>query len=115
MSRTMSDRAALLAAFDAAELRTATTGKLSAPCVHIEPGDPWSVPARLPGRGRRGRRSALAGQGAYATLGDLIDGIDSALRTVPGCELPAWAKPSDYAIDGVPYAATVATIQLATT
>jgi len=115
----MSDRAALLAAFDAAELRTATTGKLSAPCVHIEPGDPWSVPARLPGRVSRWRLTAIAGkadsEGAYATLGDLIDGIDSALRTVPGCELPAWAKPSDYAIDGVPYAATVATIQLATT
>jgi len=115
----MTDRETLLAAFDAADVRTATTGKLSAPCVHVEPGDPWSVPVRLPGRVSRWRLTAIAGradsEGAFATLGDLIDAVDIALRAVPGCELPTWAKPSDYSIDGVPYAATVSTVQLATT
>jgi hypothetical protein len=117
VSRLLDARARILAALEAASIRTATTGKLSAPCVHVEPGDPWTEPARLPGRTSRWQLRAIAGradsEGSYAQLGELVDLVDTALRTIDGCQLPSWAKPTDYTIDGVPYAASVATVQLA--
>jgi len=112
----MDDRARILLALETADVRTATGGKLSAPCVVVEPGDPWSEPRRLPGRVSRWRLMALASkpdtEGSFGELGDLIDRVDGALRTVPGCELPAWSKPTDYSIGGVPYAGTVAIVQI---
>lgn len=118
MSRALDDRARILAALEAADIRTATTGQLSAPGVLVEPGDPWSEPRRLPGRASRWQLTALAGrassEGAYAELGELVDKLDAALRTIPGCELPSWSKPADYTVGGVPYAGTIATIQLMT-
>jgi hypothetical protein len=51
-------------------------------------------------------------EGSFAELAGLIDAVDAALRTVPGCELPAWSKPTDYSIGGVPYAGCVATVQI---
>jgi hypothetical protein len=111
----MDDRARILAALEAVGVRTATTGKLSAPVVHVEPGDPWSEPRRLPGRVSRWQLTAYAGatdsEGNFATLGDLIDSVDTALRTLPGCELPAWSKPADYTVGGVPMAGAMATVQ----
>jgi hypothetical protein len=117
MSRLIDARARILEALEANGIRTATTLKLTAPVVHVEPGDPWSEPARLPGRTSRWRLTAIAGkadsEGAHAELAEMVDGIDAALRTVDGCQLPAWSKPTDYAIGNVPYAATVATVMLA--
>lgn len=111
----------LVGAFAAADVRTATTGKLAAPVVHIEPGDPWSEPSQLRG-GSGGRRltrwrlTAIAGRAdsdsAFAILGGLIDRIDDALLTIDGAQLPVWAKPTDYLIGNVPYAASIANIQL---
>lgn len=116
MSRTLEARARLLSAFETSGVRTATTGRIAPPCVLIEPGDPWSEPQRMPGRNTRWRLTAIGGkadsEAAYAVLGDLIDGVDIALRAVDGAQLPTWTRPLDYALDGVPYAATVATIQL---
>jgi hypothetical protein len=112
----MDDRDRIVGALELAGIRTATTGKLSAPAVHVEAGDPWTEPRRLPGRVSRWRLTALAGrpdsEGSLAQLGELVDLVDTALRTVPGCELPTWAKPTDYTIDGVPYAGTVSTVQI---
>jgi hypothetical protein len=118
MSRALDDRARILAALETADIRTATTGKLSAPGVLVEPGDPWSEPRRLPGRVSRWQLTALAGKadsaGALEALAELIDTIDGALRTVTGCELPTWSKPTDYTLTGVPYAGSIATIQIGT-
>ena len=114
MSTLTNARALLLAAFEAQGVRTATTGQFSAPVVLVEPGDPWTEPHRLPGRLSRWRLTAIGGradtEGALDALGDLIDRTDRALKTVPGASLPTWARPVDYTLGGVPYAATVATI-----
>ena len=117
MSRTLVDRDRLIAGLEGAGIRTATGGQLSAPCVLIEPGDPWSEPRRMPGRVSRWQLAAIAGRadttGAYAELAELIDTIDAGIRTVPGCELPTWAAPADVTL-GIPYAAAIATIEIAT-
>lgn len=117
MSRLLDARDRILAGLEDGGIRTATTARLSAPVVHVEPGDPWSVPVRLPGRVSRWRLTAIAGradsEGAIGELGELLDKVDIALRSVDGCELPSWGKPADYTLDGVPYAGVVATVQLA--
>lgn len=117
MSSAGDSRSAILAGLEAAGVRTAITAKLSAPCVHVEPGDPWSPWVRMPGRVYAWRLTAIAGRadsaGALETLGQLVDAVDAGLRTVPGCQMPSWSKPADYVIDGVPYAGTVATITYA--
>jgi hypothetical protein len=117
MSRALDDRARILAALEAGGIRTATGGTLSAPVVHVEPGDPWSEPRRMPGRVTRWRLMALSGradtEGSFEALGELIDTIDVALR-IPGCELPTWGKPTDYTVSGVPYAGSIATIEIGT-
>jgi hypothetical protein len=117
MSSIMDARAKILAALEGAGIRTATTGQLSAPVVHVEPGDPWTEPRRLPGRVTRWRLTAIAGrsdsEGSYAQLGEYVELVDVALLAVKGCSLPSWAKPTDYTIAGVAYAGTVATVQLA--
>jgi len=120
VSALLEARAAVLAAIEAGGARTATGPKLAAPCVHVEPGDPWYEPVSL-GAGNRGRVSrwrltAVAGRAdsdaAFEALGTLIDQVDTGLRTLGGTQLPTWAKPTDYALEGVPYAASVATIQV---
>jgi hypothetical protein len=123
MSRLGDERAAILAALVNAGIRTATTGKLAAPVVLVEPGDPWSEPHRLgsgAGRGRvsRWRLTAIAGaadrNGAYDELADLVDRVDVAVRTLQGAELPSWARPIEQEVAGTRVAfATIATIQYA--
>lgn len=118
MSTIGDSRAAVLAGLEAGGIRTATTGKMSAPAVLVEPGDPWSTPVRLPGRLIRWQLTAVAGradsEGSFAELAELVDSVDAALRTVAGCRLPTWAKARDALLGGVPYAAAVATIEYAT-
>jgi sugar phosphate isomerase/epimerase len=117
-SRALGDRARILEALDAAGVRTATSGKMTAPVVVVEPGDPWTEPRRLPGRVTRWRLTAYAGkadtEGSLAELGELVDRIDAALRKVQGCELPTWAKPADYTLDGAARAGSVGTIEIST-
>lgn len=113
----MATRAALLAAFAAQGIRTATTGTFSAPCIHVEPGDPWSVPVRMPGRQSRWRLMAIGGaadsDAALEAIAELVDRAELAIKTVAGAELPAWAKPADYTGGGgPPYAASIATISI---
>jgi hypothetical protein len=113
----LESRAAIIAALEARGIRTATAGKLAAPCVLVEPGDPWSEPQRVPGRVGRWRLSAIAGrtdtEAALAALATLVDEVDAALRPLPGVQLPTWGRPFDYDVSGIKYAATVATIQYA--
>jgi hypothetical protein len=116
-SAIMATRARILEALEAGGVRSATGGKYAAPCVLVEPGDPWSEPRRLPGRVTRWRLTAIAGrvdtEGAYEQLGEFVELVDVALLTVAGVQLPAWAMPHDYRLGDVTYAATIATVQLA--
>jgi hypothetical protein len=116
--RLTDERALILAALETGAVRTATAGRLAAPVVLVEPGDPWSEPARLPGRVSRWRLTAIAGRAdteqAYAELAALVDAVDAALRGLPGCSLPTWAMPRDVTLEGVPYAASLGTITYTT-
>lgn len=118
MSRLADERGAILAALEAGGIRTAIGGKLTAPCVLVEPGDPWSEPRRAPGRVGRWRLTAIAGAvdtlAAVDELADLVDRVDAALRPLDGAQLPTWARPTTTPIaDGVTRPATVATITYA--
>jgi len=118
-SRTADARARILVALELGNVRSATTGKFAAPCVLVEPGDPWSVPDSLHGRRlTRWKLTAIAGrtdsEAAIETLCELVDATDAALLQVDGVQLPSWAQPFDALLAGVPYAASVATVQLVT-
>lgn len=120
MSRLAEDRTVILEALNAGDVRTATGGQLAAPCVLVEPGDPWSEPRRLPGRVSRWRLSAIAGAAdtlaGYDELAELVDRVDAALRTIDGCQLPTWAGPTIVDVgDGVLRRRTAGTIQYAST
>jgi hypothetical protein len=120
VSRLAASRQLLLDALDAADLRPATTGSWSAPCVLLEPGEPWAAVDLSLGRRRTGRWrvTIVAGRadsaGAFDQLAELVDRTDTALLTVPGVELPTWARPFDVTLGGVLYAASSSTIQLLT-
>jgi hypothetical protein len=117
VSSILDSRTKLLEALETAKIRTATTGKLAAPAVLVEPGDPWSEPARLPGRLFRWQLTALGGspdsEGSFAALGELLEAVDAALRAIPGAGGPTWARPADIKLGGVTYAASVGTVQIA--
>lgn len=116
----MATRGAIATVLEAGGVPVAFTGKFSAPCVLIEAGEPWAA-VDLSLRGKRTARwqlTLVAGradsEGALETLAALVDKADAALLALPGVQLPTWAKPSDAQLGNVPYATTVATIQLLT-
>ena len=120
MSRLGDERSTILAALEAGGIRTATGGKLAAPCILLEPGDPWTEPRRAaPTRGRvsRWRLSAIPAAvdtvAAIDELAGMIDEADAALRTISGLELPSWARPIEQEIAGIRRAVSIATIQYA--
>jgi hypothetical protein len=98
-SRLASRRAELLEALRAGNVNVATSGRYAAPAVILEPADPWSEPARMPGRSSRWRLTAVAGtadsDAAFLELAELVDRVDRALRTVDGVGLPTWGRPTD--------------------
>ena len=122
MSRLLASRDAIIAGLTAGGIRTSTTGQFSAPAVLVEPGDPWTTaaaPTPLAGkRIGRWRLTAVGGKADTArvieVLAELVDLTDTALLTVPGVSLPAWAMPRDLLIGNVPYAASMATVQCMT-
>ena len=120
MSRLLDSRDTITAALVAGGLTVATTGKFAAPCVLVEPGDPWAGTDLSLGKRRTGRwRLTLVagradGGGNVERLAALVDQADAALLTVPGLELPTWARPFDATLDGAKYAATNATVQYLT-
>jgi len=116
----MASRAVIANALEAGGVRVAFTGKFAAPCALIEAGDPWAaVDLSLRGgrRNARWRITLVAGradsEGALEALAELVDKADAALLPAR-VQLPTWAKPFDALLGNVPYAATVATIQLLT-
>jgi hypothetical protein len=121
VSRLIASRGLILEALEAAGIPAATGGRFSAPCVLVEPGDPWADVERLQGRGSRLGRwqlTAIAGRSdtdaAFTELADLVDRVDAAVLTVAGLQLPTWARPTDRQLGGASYGATVATVQLMT-
>jgi hypothetical protein len=123
VSRLGDERAAIVAALEAQGVRVATTAQLSAPCVLVEPGDPWTEPGRLGASSGRGRTSrwrlwAIAGaadrNAAYDEIATLIDQADHGIRSLAGAELPTWARPLEQDVAGTRLAfASIATIQYA--
>jgi len=99
-------RAAILAALGAAGVRAGTSGRYAAPVVILEPADPWSTPLAMPRRVAQWQLTAVAGAGdsdaALEQIAELVDAVDAALRAVPGCGLPTWAKPRDQIVGDVP-------------
>jgi hypothetical protein len=119
-SRLLASRATILAALEAGGVNSSTSGKWSAPCVLVEPGDPWAGVDLSLGRRRTGRwrLTAIAGRtdtdGAIEKLAELVDVVDVALLAVQGLELPTWSRTSDTTVDGAAYSACTATVQLIT-
>lgn len=112
----MDTRARILAALEAGGVSASATGQFHAPCVIVEPGDPWTAQSRMRGRLlARWQLTALAGktdsEAAFAALGALADAVDAALLAIDGVQLPAWSMPTDRTLGNVPYAAMVATIE----
>jgi hypothetical protein len=119
VSRLLASRATIAAALDAGGIRNSAGGQFAAPAVLVEPGDPWAGPFGLHGRRMgRWRLTAIAGRadtaGVLETLADLVDTVDAALLTIGGAQLPTWAGPRDVSLGNVPYAASIATIELVT-
>jgi hypothetical protein len=120
-------RSRLIATFTEAGIRAPTGGQFSAPCVLVEPGDPWAEPLRLGGgtahRTSHWRLTAIAGKvatdQAYTALAELVDSIDLALRAAHDevgspiyPQLPTWQRPSYLELGGVPYGSAIADITL---
>lgn len=120
MSKLIAVRVLIRDALDAAGIDVYTTGQWSAPCVQLKPGDPWgAVDLSLHGkRTSRWQLILIAGkadqEAVIETLAELIDQVDAALLTIPGVQLPTWARPFDNNLSGADYASTTATIQLLT-
>lgn len=116
----MATRSAIAGALEAGGVRVAFTGKLAAPCVLLEAGDPWAAVDLSMGRKRTARwhLTLVAGridsEAALEGLAKLIDETDAALLTLPGVQLPTWSKPADAVLGTAPYATTEATIQMLT-
>ena len=116
MSRLTDERARLAAALGAAGVRTTYGGRLSAPCVLVEPAEPWISREAL-ARGAiesRWRCTAIAArsdtQAAYDELAAMIDTIDGALLTLRGVSLPTWGAPHDVTLGNTAHPATIATV-----
>lgn len=105
MSRLGAARARILESLMLGSVRAGTSGRFSAPAVILEPAEPWSVPARMPGRDSRWQLTAVSGSGdadtALEEIADLIDRCDVALRRLDGCGLPTWSRPADRLVGDV--------------
>jgi hypothetical protein len=105
VSRLGAARGRILTALEATGVRAGTAGRFSAPVVILEPAEPWSVPARMPGRDSRWQLTIVAGSGdsdtALEEIATFIDRCDTALRRLAGCGIPAWSKPADKLVGDV--------------
>lgn len=103
-------RAELLAALDAASIRTFYgMGQFTAPCARIFPAEPWIDLGGL-ANGRRIQRWevwAVAGRtDALATFDDLeamVSAIDSAIAGLKGWGSPLWRRPAVTDMGGTKY------------
>lgn len=119
MSRAIDARNRLAEALSAAGVRTAYGGRFAAPCVLIEPAEPWILRETV-GRSLRisWRLTAIAGRSdtgaAYEELGEFVDSVDRALLTIRGVSLPSWGAPHNVDLGNVQHAASSAAVLMHT-
>lgn len=105
-----SSRAELLAALDAADIRSFYgMGQFSAPCARIFPADPWVALSGQAG-GRRTQQWevwAVAGKSdsiaTFDELESLVIAINAAVEGLPNWNRPSWRRPSVTDMGGVRY------------
>ena len=113
MSRLAASREQLTDALEGSGIRTATGGRFAAPCVLVEPGEPW-IDRETPSRRVlvRWKLTAIAAAtdtgAAYDQLAELVDTIDAALLSLRGVSLPSWGAPRDINLGNVAHPASVA-------
>lgn len=115
MSRAISARTRLSDALTGSGVRVTFGGRFAAPCVLIEPAEPWIARERASSNVQvRWNVTAIAGRsdtaGAYDVLGELIDTIDRAILSIRGVSLPSWGAPHNVDLGNVSHAASTATV-----
>ena len=119
MSRLLDARARLADALTGSGVAVAFGGRFAAPCVLIEPADPWVSRERASRpMESRWRVTAIAGSsdtlGAYDELGDMVDAIDRALLSIRGVSLPSWGAPHNVKLGNVEHPTSAATVLIYT-
>ena len=114
-SRVMRARARLADALEGSGVRTALGGRFAAPCVLIEPGEPWVSRERASSSLEvHWKLTAIAGRtdtgAAYDALGALIDEVDRALLSLRGVSLPSWGAPHNVDLGNVSHAASTGVV-----
>jgi len=115
MSRLADARERLATALDGSGVRTAVGGRFAAPCVLIEPAEPW-IDRATPSRVLlvRWQLTAIARRtdtaAAYDELAQLIDATDLALLSLRGVSLPSWGAPHDVTLGNVAHPASVGVV-----
>lgn len=112
MSRLSDARDVLADALTGSGIRIAYGGRFAAPCLLLEPADPWIDRATVSPRViTRWKVTAIANaadtEAAYDGLGDLIDATDKALLSLRGVSLPPWGAPHDLTLGNVAHPAAV--------
>ena len=119
MSRLLDARARLADALTGSGVSVAFGGRFAAPCVLIEPGEPWISRERASRPlESRWKCTAIAGRSdtlaAYDELGAMIDEIDRALLSIRGVSLPSWGAPHDVTLGNVSHPASTAFVLIFT-
>jgi hypothetical protein len=115
VSRLAAARDVLRGALDGSGVRTALGGRFAAPCVLVEPAEPWidrdTPSTRLQ---TRWKLTAIARPAdtaaAYDELAALVDQVDTALLSLRGVSLPTWGAPHDLTLGSVAHPASTATV-----
>lgn len=110
MSRLTDARVRLDDALTGSGIRTALGGRFAAPCLLIEPAEPWIDRATVSPRVIvRWKLTAIARpadtEAAYDELAELIDQTDAALLSLRGVSLPPWGAPHDVTLGNVAHPA----------
>jgi hypothetical protein len=119
VSRLAASRDQLTDALEGSGIRTATGGRYAAPCVLVEPGEPWiDRDSPSPRVLVRWKLTAIAARtdtaAAYDELAELVDKIDAALLSLRGVSLPSWSAPRDITLGNVSHPASVAFVLIHT-
>jgi hypothetical protein len=117
VSRLIDARERIADALVGSGVRVAYGGRYAAPCVLLEPAEPW-IDRATPSRNlrTRWRATAIGGrsdtEGAYDELGEMVDLIDAALLSLRGASLPSWGAPHDVTLGNVAHPSAVGVIEL---
>jgi len=115
MSRLKDARDRLADALTGSGIRTAFGGRFAAPCILLEPAEPWIDRATVSPRVIvRWKLTAIARpadtEAAYDELADMIDATDAALLSLRGVSLPPWGAPHDLTLGNVAHPAATGVV-----